>query len=86
MLKIRENELKYQRLNYIIEVRTIYPLPSSFIDLPFNIFPVDTFQQHLVCPMSHHVPLPLRAIVIVVWNALAECISRGIYGWFVFFC
>lgn len=57
VLKIRENELKYQRLNYIIEVRTLYPLPSSFIDLTFEILPVDAFQQHLVCPMSHHVPL-----------------------------
>lgn len=74
VLKIRENELKYQRLNYIIEVRTLYPLPLSFIDLTFEILPVDAFQQHLVCPMSHHVPLLLRAIVIVVWNALAECI------------
>lgn len=58
VLKIRENELKYQRLNYIIEVRTLYPIPSSFIDLTFNISPVDAFQQYLVCPMSHHVPFP----------------------------
>lgn len=44
VLKIRENELKYQRLNYIIEVRTIYLRPSSFIDLTFEILPVDAFQ------------------------------------------
>lgn len=64
VLKIRENELKYQRLNYIIEVRTLYPLPSSFIDLTFNISPVDAFQQHLVCPIMSQVPLQPIMLVL----------------------